>query len=74
MIGAFSDDGAGENAGAAYVFRYTAGPGGPFWVQEQKLIGSGVQAEDSFGISVSLIDEVVLIGSYERFSNGVGSG
>ena len=50
-------------AGAAYVFRYN----GTTWKQEQKLIASDAEGNDHFGNSVSMSDDMILVGA--RFDN-----
>lgn len=58
-IGAWGDSEAGGAAGAAYVFRFD----GSEWVEEQKLIASEVESDDSFGNSVSIDGDVAVIGA-----------
>ena len=72
VIGAHYND----LVGAAYVFRYADGS----WSQESKLTASGDFDSDRFGWSVSVSDNVAVIGSYSdgitgsafifRYSNG----
>jgi len=49
------------NAGSVYVFRYNPASGS--WDEKQKLISSDIQRGDLFGISVSVFDDVVLVGA-----------
>lgn len=55
-------------AGAAYVFRRA----GTSWSQEAYLKASNPEAADEFGTSVSIADEVVVIGASEEDSDAVG--
>jgi hypothetical protein len=59
VIGADFDRDNGFRAGAAYVYRHD----GTGWVEEQKLLASDGQARDVFGISVSLTEDVAVIGA-----------
>ncbi|AKU98770.1 hemagglutinin protein [Labilithrix luteola] len=52
--------GQGYNAGAAYVFVRS----GEAWFQQQKLTGSDIVQGDSFGISVALSGDTVIVGAY----------
>jgi hypothetical protein len=70
LIGAPGDDNNGNYTGSAYVFTRT----GTTWTQQQKLLASDGEAEDEFGISVSLDGDTALIGAYLDGDNGVDSG
>lgn len=59
VIGAYEEDDAGPNAGAAYVFRYD----GANWAQAQKLTASDAQPMDAFGRSIAIDGDVMLIGA-----------
>lgn len=59
LLGAPGDDGAGADAGAAYVFRFN----GTAWVQEAKLVAGDASPGDQFGVSVSAANGRVLIGA-----------
>ena len=50
VVGADSEDTGAGNAGAAYIFAYSSGS----WSQEDKLMASDAQANDHFGIDVSM--------------------
>jgi predicted amidohydrolase len=61
-IGAFGDDlTGGTNAGSAYVFTRSGGA----WTQQAKLTASDAAAFDSFGASVSVFGDTVIVGAYE---------
>ena len=65
VVGArYNDDACPEinycNSGSAYVFRWED----PMWVIEKKLTAADAEMSDSFGISVSLNDELLFIGAY----------
>jgi hypothetical protein len=57
MIGAIVGDGAAPETGCVYAFVRT----GDAWVQQQKLAASDVT--ESFGFSLSISDDAVLIGA-----------
>ena len=59
IIGAPSQDGAVPNSGAAYIFRYDD----PNWVMEDKLTALQEQWDAQFGYSVSLHDDVCIVGA-----------
>ena len=69
-VGAVQDSDNGLTSGSAYVFRYD----GSTWLQEQKLLAPGGQAEDRFGTSVSVSGDVVLVGAAGDDDNGDGAG
>ena len=60
VVGArLHDTGAGADAGSAYVFVRT----GTAWTLEQELLASDAAAGDSFGTSVSLSGDTVVVGA-----------
>ncbi len=59
LIGANLDDETQPNAGAAYVFAFSGGQ----WQLEQKLVVPGASPGDQLGFSVSISDDVALVGS-----------
>ena len=50
IVGANYEDTGGSNAGAAYVFTRS----GSTWTQQAKIQSSDIQANDNFGVSVSI--------------------
>lgn len=59
-IGAPYDTGAsGFEEGSAYVFVYSA----PNWIQQQKVVANDVSPNDSFGISVALSGDRLVVGA-----------
>jgi len=70
IIGANADDGVGNNSGSAYVFTRT----GTTWTQQQKLTASDAAADDTFGSSVSISGDSVVIGSFRDDDAGDRSG
>ena len=67
LVGAYRDDEAGANAGAAYVFAFDAGqPPGQQWSQEAKLIASDAAPGDRLGESVSLSGDRALVGAADH--------
>ena len=65
-----SRDNSAETAGAAYVFRRM----GSDWSQQAYLKASNAEAEDAFGLGVSVFGDTVLIGANGESSaaNGIG--
>ncbi|ODR79751.1 hypothetical protein BG842_07990 [Haladaptatus sp. W1] len=70
FISAFGDDDNGTNSGSAYVFRFD----GSQWTEKQKLTANDGTADDRFGASVAVSDDVALIGAYYGNHSGDGSG
>jgi hypothetical protein len=59
VVGAYLEDGAAADAGAAYFFRYN---GVDDWFEEDKLTASDAAAGDDFGWSVAASGDVILVG------------
>ncbi|MBU1103413.1 MAG: FG-GAP repeat protein [Nanoarchaeota archaeon] len=59
VVGAYYDDDLGSNSGSAYVYRFNS----TNWVEEQKLNAFDGEWNDQFGKSVSISDDVILIGA-----------
>ena len=60
VVGAWTNDEAGSNAGAAYVFRQNSRGD---WVEEQKLTASDAAASDLFGRAVATDGVTVAVGA-----------
>lgn len=60
VVGAYGDRNAGDYSGAAYVFVRD----GETWTEQQKLVGSENSTNDSFGLSVSVEGETVVVGAF----------
>lgn len=69
-ISAHHQEGAGEQTGAVYVFRFD----GSTWTEEGKLTASDAAAFDHYGESVSVDRDVIVIGSHFDDVGGIGSG
>ena len=69
-IGAHWDDDSGLYSGSAYIFHYN----GLNWVEKAKLTASDGEANDEFGMSVSISGNYAVIGAYKDDDNGVDSG
>jgi acetyltransferase-like isoleucine patch superfamily enzyme len=59
VMGAYSNNDAGENSGSAYVFTRS----GTTWTQQAKLTASDADVGDAFGTSVALAGETAVIGT-----------
>lgn len=67
IIGAYGDDDGGKFSGAAYVFKRTDST----WSQQQKLSASDSMENSGFGFSVSLYEDIALIGAIgDNFGTG----
>jgi hypothetical protein len=60
VIGAYNDDGAFADTGAAYVFTRN----GTAWTQQQKLTAGDGTASDEFGNAVAIQGDVVAVGAH----------
>jgi hypothetical protein len=70
VVGAFRDNAAGAEAGAAYVyFRTAAG-----WRPQGKLVGSDTAAGDEFGAAVDVDGDRVVIGAPRADAGAVDTG
>ena len=70
VIGANADDERGENAGAAYVFRFD----GNAWTEQTKLLASDGASFEYFGFCVGIAEDTVVIGAPFDDDNGLYSG
>ena len=69
VIGAY---GVGPNTGAAYVFQRNAG-GSNFWGETKKVTASDAQAGDSFGGSVAIAGDVIIVGAAGEDAGGTNN-
>ncbi|MCP4545787.1 MAG: DUF11 domain-containing protein [bacterium] len=60
VVGAYLEDTAGNDSGAAYVFVRSS----PTWTEQQKLTASDAAADDWFGYSVGISGDTVVVGAY----------
>ncbi len=71
LIGANQDSENGYHSGSAFVFERINNN----WLETGKLVASDGVADDSFGVSVSLSNNIALIGSSGKFNSvATGSG
>ncbi|MCP3917435.1 MAG: hypothetical protein GY711_17960 [bacterium] len=70
VVGAPGNDGAGWEAGAAYVFENTGGT----WIQTAELVVPGASPRDLFGRSVAIEGDRVLVGAPAADTVGMDSG
>lgn len=68
LIGSPSDDDNGTDSGSAYLFNVTTGD------LLQKLTAPDGTADDRFGFSVAMDENLALIGSFLDDDNGINSG
>jgi uncharacterized repeat protein (TIGR01451 family) len=60
------DNNGGVDAGAAYVFTRSGG----VWTEQQKFMAADGAADDSFGVSISVSGDTILVGAYQDDING----
>ncbi|MCA9222495.1 MAG: FG-GAP repeat protein, partial [Planctomycetales bacterium] len=70
VIGALLDNDGGSESGSAYVFRELGG----VWQQVAKLTANDAAAGDSFGSSVAINGDMVVIGADRDDDGGLNSG
>jgi hypothetical protein len=73
VIGAYWDDTLGARSGAAYVFDQDASDPDQ-WNQVAKLTASDGAADDWFGISTAVSNDVAVIGAWQDDDRGTSSG
>ncbi len=73
VIGASSADAGGFATGAAYVFQRDQG-GADNWGEVKKLAASDAQADDSFGWSVAVSGDSVVVGAIQESAGGLYAG
>jgi hypothetical protein len=79
VVGAWLDDDAGPNAGAAYVYQRNASS--RVWEFVKKLVGSSVAGGHAFGLEVDLSGDTIVASAifgqaayvFERNAGGVGN-
>jgi len=71
VVGAYYDDDNGSASGSTYVFTRT----GTTWTEQTKLTASDAADGDSFGDSVAIAGETIVVGAYgDDTDNGDSSG
>ncbi len=73
VVGAWGDDAAAFNAGAAYVFERDAG-GPDNWGEVKKLTASDAEVADFFGTSVAVSGNAAVVGARIESAGGAGAG
>jgi hypothetical protein len=68
IVGAAGDDDNGASSGSTYLFDTTTG------AQIAKLTASDGAANDEFGYSVAIFDDIIMVGAREDDDNGTESG
>jgi hypothetical protein len=72
LVGAPGEGTGGSSAGAAYVFEFN--PAGGAWEETDKLTASDAEADDEFGLSVSVGGATAVVGSPGEDAGGDGAG
>jgi hypothetical protein len=70
VVGSNGDDDNGELSGSAYLFQKNNN----VWAEQKKLLASDGSGGDSFGLSVSISGDSVIIGARQDYDNLGGSG
>ncbi|NRB40421.1 MAG: FG-GAP repeat protein [Pseudomonadales bacterium] len=70
VVGAHGEDDFGSGSGAAYVFTRS----GSTWTEQAKLKASDAASGDSFGSSVSIVGDTILVGAGANDDDGNNSG
>ncbi len=71
IVGAWQQDTAASDAGAAYIFeRNSSGS----WIEKQKLVASNGQEKDYFGRSVAISNNIALVGADNQSTGGKSAG
>ena len=70
IIGAVENYVGGSYSGSAYIFKRD----GSNWIQQAKLTASDTAAYNYFGLSVSISDDIAIVGSYGDKDGGSYSG
>lgn len=74
IVGAPYDDGAGNgNQGSAYLFVRNSGGAG-VWGQAKQLTAADGAGNDSFGVSVAVDDDAIVVGAYLDDVGGADQG
>jgi hypothetical protein len=71
IVGAFADDDNGSDSGSVYIYQRTSGN---TWGNEFKITASDGEANDNFGIRVSIDGDYAIVGAYRDNDNGSNSG
>jgi len=70
IVGAFTEDSSGNDAGAAYIFTRSVN----VWSQQQKIVGVDTSGNDQFGYSVAIDGDTVIVGAIYEDSSGNDAG
>ena len=73
VVGAYNADAVGSDSGAAYVFQRNEG-GVDNWGEVTKLTASDADADDRFGISVTLSGDTIIVGAHHEDAVGSDAG
>ena len=76
VVGAYGDDDGGAGTGSVYVFTRDSSGGNALdtWRQTAKLTASDGEPYDSFGISVAIDGDTIVVGAYGDDDRGDDSG
>jgi hypothetical protein len=73
VVGAYRHDGAGDNAGQAYVFERDWG-GPAAWGERKRLVASNALSGDQFGYSVAIDGTLAVVGAWLQDDLGADAG
>ena len=70
VVGAEEEDEAGTDAGAVYIYTLS----GTTWVEQQKIVASGTENYDRFGVPVAIHEDTIIVGAYKEDTGGDSAG
>ncbi len=73
VVGAYDNDDNGTNSGSVYIYDRNFG-GSNNWGEVKKILASDGASGDSFGISVAISGDTVVVGAIRDDDNGFWSG
>ena len=72
IIGAYQEDSAANNAGAAYIFEKNSDDSS--WNQVHKIVASDIESGDYFGFSVAIYGNYAIVGARNEGTGGSDAG
>jgi len=73
VVGAYGEDDAGTNSGAAYLYERDYG-GQDYWGEVKKFTASDTELADKFGYSVAIDGDYIVVGAQSEESGGNARG
>ena len=73
VVGAYGEDDAGTNSGAAYIYERNYG-GQNYWGEVKKITASDTELADNFGHSVAIDGDYIVVGALQEEGGGTARG